>query len=94
MADPFKPTHAPSPGMDLKMKGPGADAVNREAFQARQAQAKSHGDAHVAQAKSAGRSSGASFSKEASQAYKQASTGDRNQAGAKVLSKQFNGQGR
>lgn len=91
MAGPFKPTHAPSPGMDLKMKGPGADAVNREAFQTRQAQVGRMGDSHVANhAPQASKS----FGKEASQSFKQASNGDRG-AGRGTLSQAFNsGKGR
>ena len=82
-----KPDHSPKPSMDLKMTGATADAVNRQAFAAREAQVRRYGAESVS--KSAGKSENeAGFEAKASEAYKQASTGERG-TGHGVLSREF-----
>ncbi|MBO9712683.1 hypothetical protein [Sphingomonas sp.] len=71
MPDNRRPDHAPAPGMDLKMKGSAADAVNREAFAARQDQVKKFGNHH---ASGGGEKATPNFSQKASQAYQQSTT--------------------
>lgn len=78
--------------MDLKMTGPGADAVNRESFSAQQAKLDSYaryGAAHVAARGNGNQIEETAISKAASQSYKQAATGERG-SHKQVITPEFN----